>query len=561
MKNKINQDHNLNDLLDLSCRYFADRPALSMALESPMTYKDLHKRVIELAAMLRETGIKTNDRIALLGENSPNWVISYFAIIRTGAIAVPVLTDFPDADVRHILTDTNAKILFISSRQMEKIFELEDCKITKIIILDDYRADRELDSTVTFTEFIKESAKLSNKKFSKLTELAAKINKEFPASIIYTSGTSGHSKGVLLSHHNFYANVKAADQLIELNPEWTFLSLLPISHAYEFTVGLLLPILNGCRIVYAGKPPTPLIMEKICRQEKPEAICTVPMIIEKIYKKKILKTIEKNYIIGLAVNIPALRRTFYKKIKKKLLAFFGGNLKILAIGGAPLNRDTEKFLKEADLPYLTGYGLTESSPLLAAGPFKAPDIKIGSCGRPLPEMEIKIKNPDPLTGIGEIIARGPSIMQGYYNNPELTAETIDPSGWLNTGDLGKFDSQGNLHIKGRRKNMIVLANGENIYPEAIESKINAKIYIAESLVKKNNGKLEARVYLDYSLIDQETPGQSRKQRKEYIDRILAELKDSINQKLPPYSRIYKIIERQEPFIKTATKKIKRYLYT
>lgn len=572
MENKTSRNHTLNDLLDISCRHFADRPALSMAMEDPITYKELHKKVMALAVMLMETGIKPNDRIALLAENSPAWVIAYFAIIRTGAVAVPILPDFPASDIHHILDETKARILFISSNQMEKIpprddyqlkkiIALDDLQLKKVSTLDDYQAERGPAFATTVSEFIGKETELNNREFSRLQELGGKISESSLASIIYTSGTSGHSKGVLLTHCNFYANVKAADQLIELRPGWTFLSLLPVSHAYEFTMGLLLPLLNGCRIVYAGRPPTPSFMERICRQEKPEAICIVPMIIEKIFKKRILKTIEKNRLLNLAIHVSVLRKIFYKKVGRKLMAFFGGNLKILAIGGASLNLEVEKFLREAGLPYLVGYGLTESSPLLSGGPFKSPDLKTGSCGKPIPGVEIKIKKPHPVTGIGEIMAKGPNIMQGYYQNPERTAKTIDQFGWLATGDLGKLDKHGNLHIKGRSNNLIVLPNGENIHPEIIEDKINANSYITESLVQENNGRLEARVYPDYTLIAQKTPGQNREQRQEFIDRILAELKDRINQDLPPYARLHRLIECQEPFLKTVTKKIKRYLYT
>ncbi len=561
MKSQINPSNTLNDLLDQSCRYYPERPALGIALGLFITYAELHEKVMTLASMLVETGVKTGDRIAILSENSPNWVIAYFSIIRTGAVAVPILPDFPDSDVHHILADTEAKILFISSRQIEKIFEVDETRLKKIITIDNYRAENILPSSITFTDFLNKSKRLSSKKINKLHELTMRINPDSPASIIYTSGTSGHSKGVMLTHSNLYTNAKSADQIVSLAPEWTFLSLLPVSHAYEFTVGLLLPLMNGCRIAYADKPPTPSIMEKICSREQPDAICIVPMIIEKIYKKRILKVAEKNPALNLAVSVSVFRKAFYRKIKKKLISFFGGNLQVLAIGGAPLNQKTEKFLKEADIPYLVGYGLTETSPLLAAGTLQDSNLKIGSCGKPVPEVEIAIKDPNPVTGIGEIMARGPNIMKGYYNNPDLTAETIDPSGWLATGDLGKLDNHGNLHVKGRCKNMIVLANGENIYPETIEEKINSDIYIVESLVKVNNDQLEARVYLDYDLIDQETRGQSRKQRREYIERLLAEIRDRINQELPNFSRVHRFIERQEPFIKTATKKIKRYLYS
>lgn len=234
---------------------------------------------------------------------------------------------------------------------------------------------------------------------------------------------------------------------------------------------------------------------------------------------------------------------------------------MLAIGGAAINFDTEKFLKGAQFPYLIGYGLTETSPLLAGGPLHDPTIELGSTGKPIPGVEIRITNPDPESGIGEIMARGPNVMQGYYNMPEVTAETIDEDGWLATGDLGSFDEQGNLHIKGRSKSVIVLAHGENIYPEAIEEKINSNLYVMESLVVENNGQLEARVYLAYDLIDQETKGKSNTKQKEFINKILQELQQDVNSQLPTYSKLHRFIERQEPFIKTATHKIKRYLYT
>ncbi|MCK5196647.1 MAG: AMP-binding protein, partial [Desulfobulbaceae bacterium] len=356
---------------------------------------------------------------------------------------------------------------------------------------------------------------LSEKKRAKLNNMAAEIDENDLASIIYTSGTSGHSKAVMLSHRNLLSNVRSTDHLVTITPDWTFLSILPLSHTYEFTIGFLLPLYKGCRIAYAGKSPTPRILKQICKHEKPTAICIVPMVMEKIYKKRVMTAIDHSSLLTMAVKINFLRQALFKKIGKKLLDFFGGNLKLMAIGGAPINFDTEKFLKEAQFPYIIGYGLTETSPLLAGGPLHDPTIELGSTGKPVPGVEIRITNPDPETGIGAIMARGPNIMLGYYNMPEVTAETIDKDGWLATGDLGRFDEQGNLHIKGRSKSVIVLAHGENIYPEAIEEKINSNIYVMESLVVETNGQLEARVYLDYDLIDQGTKGKSNTKQKEF----------------------------------------------
>ncbi|MCK9294590.1 MAG: AMP-binding protein [Desulfobulbaceae bacterium] len=549
----------LNELAETSCRKFAQRPALSLAFQQPITYGELFDRLIRTATVLKDMGIRKKDRLAILAENSPNWAITYLAAIRLGVIVVPILPDFPEADVRHILTDAKVKILFTTQRQIEKIYELRDNKLSSIIMLDDSPPEKFLNRVETFSTFLAK-ADQSRDKSQQLAERPPPVCPDDLAGIIYTSGTSGHSKAVMLSHGNLCANVKAANELIRITQDWTFLSILPMSHAYEFTIGFLLPLLNGARIVYAGKPPTPTTLERICRKEKPSVICIVPVIMEKIYKKRVMTAIGQNNLLKFSMKIPLIRRTIFQKIGKKLLEFFGGSLQLVAIGGAATNFETESFLKEANFPYLIGYGLTEASPLLAAGPFKDPTITVGSTGKPVPGVEIRISRPDPQTGIGEIMARGPNIMQGYANHPELTAATIDREGWLATGDLGSFDEAGNLHIKGRSKNVIVLSNGENIYPEAIEEKINAFMQVIESLVLEANDKLEARVYLDYDLINQQTKNKTQQQKKEYINEILKEIQQSVNSQLASYSKIHRIIERQEPFIKTATHKIKRYLY-
>ncbi|MBI5556167.1 MAG: AMP-binding protein [Deltaproteobacteria bacterium] len=549
----------LNDLIEGSCGKFPLRPALSMAFQQPVTYGELFDRIIRTATVLKDMGLRKKDKVAILAENSPNWAVAYLGVVRLGAIVVPILPDFPEADVRHIIADAKVKILFTSQRLIEKIYELRNCKIPSIIMLDDSPPEREFANVETFSRFLSRFDQL-RKKYPREADRRPDVEAGDLAAIIYTSGTSGHSKAVMLSHGNLHANVSSANQLLRITPEWTFLSILPMSHTYEFTIGFLLPLLNGARIVYAGKAPTPTVLERICKKEKPSVMCIVPMVMEKIYKKRVLTALEQNTLLKLATRLPLVRRQIFRKIGRKLLEFFGGSLQLLAIGGAPINHDTENFLKEANFPYLIGYGLTETSPLLAGGPFKDPAITVGSTGKPVPGVEIRIDHPDPQSGIGEIMARGPNVMQGYANHPELTARTIDKAGWLATGDLGSFDEFGNLHIKGRSKSVIVLSNGENIYPEAIEEKINSFMPVVESLVTENNDRLEAYVYLDYDLIDQKTKNRSHPQKKEYIASILKEIRQTVNTQLPPYAKLYQVNERQEPFIKTATHKIKRYLY-
>ncbi|MGW8192620.1 MAG: AMP-binding protein, partial [Desulforhopalus sp.] len=374
-------------------------------------------------------------------------------------------------------------------------------------------------------------------------------------------GTSGYSKAVMLSHKNLTADAHSAKSLMDVKPGAVWLSILPMSHTYEFTCGFILPLLFGARIAYAGKTPTPGILQKLCGAEKPFAIFAVPLVLEKIYKKRVLPHIEGSWGLKILCKIPVSRRFVYRKIGEKLLDFFGGNLQLMGIGGAALNPEVEKFLYEANFPYLVGYGMTESSPLIAGGPYGDKTITIGSTGKPIPGVEVKIVDPEPGSGIGEIAVRGANVMLGYYNDIEATREVLTRDGWLFTGDLGFLDHRGNLHVRGRSKNVIVLANGENVYPEAIEHKMNSYHWVVESLVVEKDGRIEAWVYPDYEFIDEQTAGNSRSDRHRYIENLLEEMRRDLNNGLSRTSRLTKIHERRDPFIKTATQKIKRYLYT
>lgn len=554
----------LNALLEDFTAKFSDRPAMGIALETPMTYNEFYQRVLSITNLLMERDVKKGDRIAILGENSPNWGMAYFGIIQTGASAVPILPDFPDSDIRHILSDSEAKILFVTHKQLEKLGDLDHTKLKCIIMLDDIETDTpEIDDIKkeSMTDIIEKALEFIKKIPETMGLVSREIKENDVASIIYTSGTSGHSKAVMLTHKNLISNVVTITTLIELFPEDAFLSILPLSHTYEFTLGFLLPLVNGARIIYLDKPPTPRILEKVCKVEKPTGICAVPLIMEKIYKKRVLPGLQKNLAIRMITKVPGLKKKIYKKVNKKLIDFFGGQLRVMAIGGAAINGEAENFFNASGFPYIIGYGLTETSPLLAGGPWGDKTIKVGSTGKVAPGCEIKIVNPDEKTGIGEIHAKGPNLMKGYFKNPELTAEVIDKDGWFNTGDLGYFDKHDNLNIKGRSKNVIVMANGENVYPEAVEEKLNACFHVMESLVIENNDQLEAWVYLDNDLIDEDTRGKSERQRLEYIEKVLTETKDCVNSQLGSFSKLMRIYEQEEPFVKTATHKIKRYLYT
>ncbi len=547
----------LNYIVDASCGKFRDQPAIGMALEEPLSYGALHGRIIALALQLQREGVEKGDRVAILAENSHHWGMAYLAIVRLGAVAVPILPDLPESDVHHIIKEMAVRLLFTTQKQVEKVYELRHLLTGPVITLDDYSSDIGLIPLTPFSAYLATALTAFGQAVG--DPVLPTVAEEDLASILYTSGTSGYSKAVMLTHRNLTANAYAAAALMVIPPEAVWLSILPMSHTYEFTCGFILPLLCGARIAYAGKTPTPAILQRLCDHEKPFAIFAVPLVLEKIYKKRVLPQLAKSRLLTALCRVGFTRRLIYRKIGRKLVNFFGGRLQLMGVGGAALNPEVEKFLREADFPYLVGYGMTESSPLIAGGPAGDKSIALGSTGKPIPGVEVKIADADE-KGIGEIIVCGPNVMRGYYNDPEATTAVLASDGWLATGDLGFFDAEGNLHICGRSKNVIVLANGENVYPEAIEHRLNTFNWVVESLVLENGGQVEAWIYPDYEYIDEQTAGDSRLDRRSYLENLLEEMRLEVNRQLPPASRLARIFERREPFIKTATHKIKRYLY-
>ncbi|WP_428739547.1 AMP-binding protein, partial [Sulfurimonas sp.] len=375
-------------------------------------------------------------------------------------------------------------------------------------------------------------------------------------------GTTGHSKGVMLSHKNIVTNALSAFKNITVVPEDIFLSILPLAHTFECTVGMVLPILHGSSVVYVDKTPTPSVLLKAFETVKPTMMLSVPLIIEKIYKNKIMAKLNGSKLTSTLYQFPFMRKQLNKIAGKKLLETFGGRLRFFGIGGAPLARYVEEFLYEGNFPYVIGYGLTETAPLIAGTYINAP-IKVGSTGFAMVGVDVVIKDKDPITGEGEITVKSPSVMIGYYKDDEKTKEVFDENGYFLTGDLGYIDEDGYLFISGRSKNLILGPSGENIYPEQIESIINKSETVVDSLVLQQDGKLVARIHLDYELIDKMfkanvTPDDVVKQK---IDEYLEEMRIEVNEKMASFSKITKFIEQIEPFIKTPTKKIKRYLYT
>lgn len=537
------------ELFSATLRKFSTCNAYSFVGEKPKTYEQVNNEIIALIAYLEKYGIRPGDKVAILSQNMPNWGIAFFSITFMGAVVVPVLPDFSPKEVANILEHSESKALFISSSLLSRIEGFKSERLKTAFLIDDYSLLFSASTTVKFDPEADPAEQYN-------------VNEEDLASIIYTSGTTGHSKGVMLTHRNISFNAIKGRVIQDIDEKDRFLSVLPLSHTYENTLGLILPMLCGACVYYLKKPPTPAVLLPALEEVRPTMMLTVPLIIEKIYFTRILPVFRDKLILKLLYKIPFLRKNLNASAGKKLLKTFGGHLKFYGIGGAKLNRTVEKFLREARFPYAVGYGLTETAPLLA-GANPANSI-FESTGPAIEGIELKINDPSKITGEGEIWARGPNVMKGYYKEPEMTNEVLTPDGWFKTGDLGAFDRKNNLFIKGRLKNMIVGASGENIYPEEIESIINNFRFVVESLVVEQKGKLVALVHINmeelekkYQILKQDMT----KQLEEKVDEVLCELQEYVNSQVNKFSRIQKVVLQPVPFQKTATLKIKRFLYT
>jgi len=555
----------LQHVIEESCYKNSSRIALSFTDDEPITYSDLKRQIDHLSVFLKNQGVVHGDRVAILGENSPQWGIAYFAITTTGAVAVPILPDFHASEILHILRHSGSKVIFISERFFHKIEDLDFTEFNSIILMNDFSIINPATSKATLRQLIAEGSKELRKIKNLVLSFAGLIQQEVTeddiASIIYTSGTTGHSKGVMLTHKNIVWNASASAKIPGINEKDRMLSVLPLAHVYECTLGLILPIIYGASVYYVKKLPTTAVLLPALEKIKPTMMLTVPLIIEKMYKMRIMPEIKKLMIVRLVYKFPMIRKRIHKLAGKKLMETFGGALRFFGIGGAALSPEVERFLLEAEFPYAIGYGLTETSPLVAGA--NAEKTKYRSTGPVVPGLEVRIENPDPKSGIGEIVVRGPSVMKGYYRDSERTEEVLSREGWFHTGDLGSFDKSGYLYINGRMKNIILGPSGENIYPEAIESVINRSDIVLESLTYQDEGQLVARIFLDYEKLDIEfsTMGLNESRVRERIVQLLEDIRKQVNEQVSSFSRISRVIEQTEPFEKTPTQKIKRYLYT
>lgn len=551
-----------------SVEQFGNCPALSYVDGKPLTYRDVAVKVDELHALFDVLGIRKGDKVAILGQNMPNWGVAFFACVVRGVVAVPLLPDFHAEEIANILTHSEAKAIFASEKLLSRLPapELTGCSIRF-----------SLDSLTLLTAMPFEPAVTSGIDDPEEGDLAV---------LVYTSGTTGRSKGVMLSHKNIVWHTQQVTTIQPISKGMAFLSILPLSHMYENSLGLVLPFMFGATVYYLDRPPTPVVLLPALKKVRPHLMLSVPLIMDKIYRNQIKAKIAQSKFLRTACSLPFFRKAFFWLAGKKLMKTFGGRIIFFGIGGAKLDGEVEKFLKEAKFPYAIGYGLTECSPLLAGANPK--QTKLGSTGFPMQGVTIRLEDIDSETGIGEIVAKGENIMMGYYKDPEMTREVLSEEGWFRTGDLGSFDKKGVLYIKGRSKNMILGASGENIYPEDIESVINNEDFVLESLVIEKKGKLVAMVHLNYDDLEkhvaqfrhdaisrknetitylnekyEETMDQFKKAQESITDRysdFLEQVRVKANAKLNRFSQIHSIEAVVHPFEKTATQKIKRYLY-
>lgn len=532
-------------MLEASFKDFADKQSLIFVGEENLTYSQLELQVIKAAIQLTSLGIKKGDKVGILSLNMPQWGIAFFAISITGAVVVPILPDFHPNEIKNIIQHAEISAIYVSESLKSR---LDPAMELTVIHIESF--------TAASNSNIKPIGEIEGTHFQ-----YPKIEENDLASIIYTSGTTGKSKGVMLSHKNIVWTAQQSWLIQNIVPGDRFLSVLPLSHTFENTLGLIMPIKYGAAVYYLKKPPVASVLLVALKEVKPTIMLVVPLIAEKIYKSKILPEINGRFITRILYKTNFFRKILNKVAGKKLFETFGGQLKFFGVGGAKLDDNVERFLMEGGFPLAIGYGMTESSPLLAgAGVGKT---RFLSTGAPMAGVKLRIADPDSKSGLGEIQAKGENVMLGYYKEPGITKDTFTDDGWLKTGDLGYFDTDGNLYIKGRMKNMIVGASGENIYPEEIESLINRMEYVLESLVVQQKGRLVAMVHLNMEELEkkyQDLKAEAVTFLNEKTDEILIEIQNKVNSELNKFSQIQRVVLQPIPFEKTPTQKIKRFLY-
>ena len=518
-------------------------------------YKDVARKIAKLHLLFEHAGVGPGDRVAICGRNSAQWAVAFLGIITYGAVAVPILNEFKPDNIHHLVSHSEAKLLFADAAVWENLDS--DCmsQILGAIQISDYSLMMSRSEALTHARA--NLNRFFGEKYPERFDVGCfdvALTKPGDLALInYTSGSTGFSKGVMLPERSLWSNVEfTIDRLDFLQPGDGVVCMLPLAHMYGLTVELLHPFVKGCHINFLTRTPSPRVIMEAFASVKPKMIVSVPLIIEKIIKTKVFPLLDKP-MMKLLMHVPFVDNHLLAKIKARLADTFGGNVVEIIIGGAALNKDVEEFLRRIEFPFTVGYGMTECGPLISYTPWR--EFVPGSSGRTLPCMESKILSDDPENVPGEICVRGTNVMKGYYKNREATDAVLDAEGWLHTGDMGTRSADGTLFLRGRSKTMILSASGQNIYPEEIEAKLNNMPFVAESLVVERDGKLVALVYPDFDALDRlEVPVTD-------MDNTMENIRKELNGLVAPYERISKIILMPNEFQKTPKRSIKRFLYT
>lgn len=533
-----------------------DRDALTDFKGATLQYHDVARKIEKLHILFENSGVKPGDQIALAGRNSANWAVAFLATLAYGAVAVPILHEFTADQMHNIVNHSDAKLLFVGDVVATQIDPTKMPGLEGIIYIPDYSLVLSRTDKLTYArEHLNE---MFGKKFPKYfrkehVSYKAEDSANTMAMINYTSGTTGFSKGVMIPYRALWSNYDFANNVLadKLSIGDNVISILPMAHMYGMAFEFLFEFLTGLHIFYLSRIPSPAIIAQAFSEVKPKVIIAVPLVIEKIIKKKVFPKIQNNRM-RLLLNMPVINKKVNEKICEQVRAAFGGQFYEVIIGGAAFNKEVESFLHRIGFQYTVGYGATECAPIISYADYKT--FVPGSCGRPVVHMEVKIDSHDPENVPGEILARGLNVMLGYYKNEEATQNTLDKEGWYHTGDLGTMDAEGNIFIKGRSKNMLLSSNGQNIYPEEIEDQLNSLPMVMESVVVQRGDKLAALVHPDFE--EAKTMGLST----DDLQKLMEENRTTINAELPAYSKITEIEIHEDEFEKTPKKSIKRYLY-
>ncbi|RUT73145.1 AMP-binding protein [Ancylomarina longa] len=529
-----------------------ENPAFTNYQKDTLSFKEVAQKIKWMHLLFKELGIKRGDKVALIGRNLNNWAVSYLGTITYGAVIVPILPDFNSSDIHHILNHSEARLLFATDNVFNKIDDTKLPEVKGILSLANFEilsaSDKKLEKAIKKADEQSQTTPITKDSLGFIDS-----KEEETAVISYTSGTSGFSKGVMLPFKSLYSNVQIGFDHIDLRPKDKIVSFLPLAHVFGCMFEFLTQFCCGCHVVFLSRVPTPQIITKAFQEVQPRLICLVPLIMEKIYKKKIIPVLESRRV-KLMLKIPLLERKVYQKIKNTLTENFGGKFIEVVIGGAALNKEVENFLKKIEFPFSVGYGMTECGPLISYSPNK--NFRSHSCGSIVDRMQIRINSDDPYNIVGEIQVKGDNVMKGYFKNPEATKEVLSEDGWLGTGDMGIIDEDNTVFLRGRCKNMLLGPSGQNIYPEEIEARLNNLPFIQESIVTDDKDhKLIAMVYPDYEACDAEGL------TKEEIEQAINQNQKILNKDLPAYMKISKMVLYLEEFEKTPKRNIKRFLYS